>query len=41
VSTDTPIADRIEITDLFTRFALLLDEKRREDPTPSSPTMWR
>ncbi|MEN3614760.1 nuclear transport factor 2 family protein [Plantactinospora sp. ZYX-F-223] len=31
MSTDTLIADRIEITDLFTRFALLLDEKRWED----------
>jgi 3-phenylpropionate/cinnamic acid dioxygenase small subunit len=31
LSTDTLIADRIEITDLFTRFALLLDEKRWED----------
>jgi len=29
--TDTLIADRIEITDLFTRFALLLDEKRWTD----------
>lgn len=31
MSADTPIADRIEITDLFTRLALLLDEKRWED----------
>jgi 3-phenylpropionate/cinnamic acid dioxygenase small subunit len=31
MSTDTLIADRIEIADLFTRFALLLDEKRWED----------
>lgn len=31
MSTDTLIADRIEITDLFTRFARLLDEKRWED----------
>lgn len=30
MSTETLIADRIEITDLFTRFALLLDEKRWE-----------
>ncbi|QKW39321.1 nuclear transport factor 2 family protein [Actinomadura sp. NAK00032] len=29
--TDTRIADRLEINDLFTRFALLLDEKRWED----------
>ncbi|MFB4300304.1 nuclear transport factor 2 family protein [Actinomadura sp. NTSP31] len=29
--TDTLIADRIEIADLFTRFALLLDERRWED----------
>ncbi|MFQ6396374.1 nuclear transport factor 2 family protein [Nocardia sp. KC 131] len=28
---DTLIADRIEIADLFTRFARLLDEKRWED----------
>lgn len=28
---DTLIADRIEITDLFTRFARLLDEQRWED----------
>ncbi|WP_242900740.1 nuclear transport factor 2 family protein [Actinomadura terrae] len=28
---DTRIADRIEIADLVTRFALLLDEKRWED----------
>jgi 3-phenylpropionate/cinnamic acid dioxygenase small subunit len=31
MSTDTLIADRIEITDLFTRFARLLDEGRWED----------
>ncbi|MEE6259557.1 nuclear transport factor 2 family protein [Plantactinospora sonchi] len=31
MSTDTLIADRIEIADLFARFALLLDEKRWED----------
>jgi hypothetical protein len=31
MSTDTLLADRIEIADLFTRFALLLDEKRWED----------
>ncbi|WP_433444712.1 nuclear transport factor 2 family protein [Nonomuraea sp. CA-141351] len=31
MSTDTLIADRIEIADLFTRFALLLDQKRWED----------
>lgn len=31
MSTDTLIADRIEITDLFTRFARLLDERRWED----------
>lgn len=31
MSTDTSIADRIEITDLFTRLALLLDERRWED----------
>jgi 3-phenylpropionate/cinnamic acid dioxygenase small subunit len=31
MSTDTLIADRIEIADLFTRFALLLDEERWED----------
>ena len=31
MSTDTPIADRIEIADLFTRFARLLDERRWED----------
>ncbi|TMR89008.1 nuclear transport factor 2 family protein [Nonomuraea basaltis] len=31
MSTDTLIADRIEIADLLTRFALLLDEKRWED----------
>ncbi|GAA4256317.1 nuclear transport factor 2 family protein [Dactylosporangium darangshiense] len=31
MSTDTLIADRIEITDLLTRFALLLDEQRWED----------
>ena len=29
--TDTAIADRIEIADLFARFALLLDEKRWAD----------
>jgi 3-phenylpropionate/cinnamic acid dioxygenase small subunit len=29
--TDALIADRIEITDLFTRFACLLDERRWED----------
>jgi ketosteroid isomerase-like protein len=31
MSTDTLIADRIEIADLFTRFARLLDEGRHED----------
>lgn len=31
MSTDTLIADRIEIADLFTRFALLLDEGRWQD----------
>ncbi|MEU6040562.1 nuclear transport factor 2 family protein [Actinomadura sp. NPDC047616] len=31
MSTDTLIADRIEIADLFTRFASLLDEKRWQD----------
>jgi ketosteroid isomerase-like protein len=31
MSMDTLIADRIEIADLFTRFARLLDEKRWED----------
>lgn len=31
MSTDALIADRIEIADLFTRFARLLDEKRWED----------
>lgn len=31
MSTDTLIADRIEIADLFARFARLLDEKRWED----------
>ncbi|MDT3442515.1 MULTISPECIES: nuclear transport factor 2 family protein [unclassified Pseudofrankia] len=31
MSTDTLIADRIEIADLFTRFARLLDEQRWED----------
>jgi 3-phenylpropionate/cinnamic acid dioxygenase small subunit len=31
MSTDTLIADRIEIADLFTRFARLLDEERWED----------
>ena len=31
MSTNTLIADRIEIADLFTRFARLLDEKRWED----------
>ncbi|MGW5360106.1 nuclear transport factor 2 family protein [Actinopolymorpha pittospori] len=31
MSTDTLIADRIEIADLFTRFALLLDETRWDD----------
>lgn len=31
MSTDTLIADRIEIADLVARFALLLDEKRWED----------
>jgi hypothetical protein len=30
MSTDTLIADRIEIADLFTRFARLLDEGRHE-----------
>ncbi|WP_329081696.1 MULTISPECIES: nuclear transport factor 2 family protein [unclassified Streptosporangium] len=30
MSTDTLIADRIEIADLFTRFARLLDEERWE-----------
>ncbi|BCJ31841.1 nuclear transport factor 2 family protein [Actinocatenispora sera] len=29
--TDTPVADRIEIADLFSRFALLLDEGRWND----------
>ncbi|MFJ1600318.1 nuclear transport factor 2 family protein [Streptomyces sp. NPDC088261] len=31
MSTTTVIADRIEIADLFARFALLLDEKRWDD----------
>ncbi|MEN3540980.1 nuclear transport factor 2 family protein [Microbispora sp. ZYX-F-249] len=31
MSTQTLIADRIEIADLLTRFALLLDEKRWQD----------
>ncbi|MEV5838901.1 nuclear transport factor 2 family protein [Nocardia sp. NPDC052112] len=31
MSTDTLIADRIEIADLFSRFAGLLDERRWED----------
>ena len=31
MSTDTLIADRIEIADLLTRFARLLDEERWED----------
>ncbi|WAL64140.1 nuclear transport factor 2 family protein [Amycolatopsis cynarae] len=31
MSTDTLVADRIEIADLFTRFARLLDEERWED----------
>ncbi|TQS29400.1 nuclear transport factor 2 family protein [Microbispora sp. KK1-11] len=31
MSTDTLVADRIEIADLFTRFARLLDEKRWQD----------
>lgn len=31
MATATPIADRIEIADLFTRLARLLDEKRWED----------
>ncbi|MFI6793327.1 nuclear transport factor 2 family protein [Nonomuraea sp. NPDC050383] len=31
MSTDTLIADRMEIADLFSRFARLLDEKRWED----------
>lgn len=31
MSTNTLIADRIEIADLFARFALLLDEKRWDD----------
>jgi hypothetical protein len=31
MSTETLIADRIEITDLFTRFARLLDEQRWQD----------
>jgi 3-phenylpropionate/cinnamic acid dioxygenase small subunit len=31
MSTDTPTADRIEITDLFARLAHLLDEKRWDD----------
>jgi 3-phenylpropionate/cinnamic acid dioxygenase small subunit len=31
MSTDTLIADRIEIADLFARFTRLLDEKRWED----------
>ncbi|MBF6469964.1 nuclear transport factor 2 family protein, partial [Nocardia beijingensis] len=31
MSTNTVIADRIEIADLFSRFARLLDEQRWED----------
>ncbi|WP_043641272.1 nuclear transport factor 2 family protein [Nonomuraea candida] len=31
MSTQSPHADRIELTDLFTRFSLLLDEKRWDD----------
>jgi hypothetical protein len=31
MSTDTLLADRIEIADLFARFQLLLDEKRWQD----------
>jgi 3-phenylpropionate/cinnamic acid dioxygenase small subunit len=31
MSTDAPTADRIEIADLFTRFARLLDEERWDD----------
>ncbi|MEV4127688.1 nuclear transport factor 2 family protein [Nocardia sp. NPDC049707] len=31
MSSDTVIADRLEIADLFTRFARLLDEQRWED----------
>ncbi|MFI6325058.1 nuclear transport factor 2 family protein [Nonomuraea sp. NPDC050556] len=31
MSTDTLIADRVEIADLFARFARLLDDKRWED----------
>ncbi|MET9400457.1 nuclear transport factor 2 family protein [Kitasatospora sp. NPDC002965] len=31
MSTNAPIADRIEIADLFSRFARLLDEKRWEE----------
>ncbi|GAB2459592.1 nuclear transport factor 2 family protein [Streptosporangium sandarakinum] len=45
MSTETLLADRIELTDLFTRFSLLLDEKRwdgagdvfAEDVTVHSP----
>lgn len=31
MSTDTVIADRIEIAELFTRFARLLDEQRWQE----------
>ncbi|MGW6336580.1 nuclear transport factor 2 family protein [Nocardia rhamnosiphila] len=31
MSTSSPITDRIEITDLFTRFARLLDQRRWDD----------
>lgn len=31
MSTDTPVADRIEIADLFSRFGRLLDEARWDD----------
>lgn len=31
MATDTRVADRIEIADLFTRYARLLDEKRWDD----------
>jgi hypothetical protein len=41
MSTDTLIADRIEIADPFTRFARLLDGRRSEDADTSTPTMWR
>jgi hypothetical protein len=36
VSAHTPTADRIEIADLFSRFAQLLDEKRWDD----ADTIW-